>query len=414
MAPTPRAACGFFVVAVAALVVPPALAALAAIALAGAVVVDALSVRQRPSLEKDIPKTLVRGRTAAYSIRATNLSTAIRLRQPAPAGIEITPQEAERSLTGTVLARTRGHVDLPGPADRTTGPLKLGRWYHGADAAHQVLVYPDLPAARRLALQVRLGLLRNPGSSARGPFGLGTDFESIRDYTPDDDIRQVNWRATARTGRPMSNQFRIEQDRDVLLLIDAGRLMSAPLGDRDRLDAALDAATAMALVADELGDHCGALAFDSRIRARLPAKRKNGRAVIDALFDLHPTRVESNYELAFRSLDARKRSLVVVFTDLFDEAAADSLLDAVPVIARRHAVIVAGAEDPDLAQIVAAPIQSPYDGFAVEVAKDVLASQRAVIARLSHAGVRVVEAPPDRLGARCVDEYLAVKSRARL
>src|SRR4029079_2320303 len=94
-----------------------------------------------------------------------------------------------------------------------------------------------------------------------GPLGLGTEFESIRDYVPDDDFRQVNWRATARLGRPMSNQYRIERDRDVVCVVDCGRLMAAPFADRTRLDAALDAAVAVAAVADVVGHPCGTNAF---------------------------------------------------------------------------------------------------------------------------------------------------------
>ena len=151
-----------------------------------------------------------------------------------------------------------------------------------------MLVYPDLPAARRLALSVRQGRFRDQGRLTRGPLGLGTDFESIRDYSPDDDARQINWRATDRLGRPMSNQFRVEQDREVMLLIDAGRLMGAPLEDRTRLDAAVDAAVTVALVADVVGDRCGVVAFDDGIRRRLPPRRAGGDAVVRALFDLEP------------------------------------------------------------------------------------------------------------------------------
>jgi uncharacterized protein (DUF58 family) len=117
---------------------------------------------------------------------------------------------------------------------------------------------------------VRQGRFREPGPADARAARLGTDFESIRDYSPDDDVRQINWRATDRLGRPMSNQFRVEQDREVMLLIDAGRLMSAPLEDRTRLDAAVDAAVTVALVADVVGDRCGVVAFDDGIRRRCP------------------------------------------------------------------------------------------------------------------------------------------------
>ena len=80
---------------------------------------------------------------------------------------------------------------------RSQGPLGLGRWRHEGAGEQRGPVYPDMPAARRLAIAVRQGRFRDPGRLTRGPLGLGTEFESIRDYLPDDDIRQVNWRATA-------------------------------------------------------------------------------------------------------------------------------------------------------------------------------------------------------------------------
>src|SRR5207302_5635663 len=166
---------------------------------------------------------------------------------------------------------------------------------HRAGGDIEVAVYPDLVTARRLASTVRQGRLRGEGRLTRGPLGLGTEFEAVREYDPDDDVRQVNWRATARVGRPMSNQYRVDQDRDVICMIDTGRLMAAPVADRTRLDVALDACTAVAMVADEVGDRCGCLAFDREVRRRVTPRRKGGRAVVDATFDLTPAPVDSNY-----------------------------------------------------------------------------------------------------------------------
>ena len=216
----------------------------------------------------------------------------------------------------------------------------------------EVTVYPDVPAARRLALAVRQGRFRAAGRLTRGPLGLGTEFESIRDYDPDDDIRQVNWRATERMQRPMSNQYRVEQDREVMLLIDAGRLMAAPLADRTRLDGAVDAAVAVALVADVLGDRAGVLAFDRDVAGGCAPRRAGGHAVVRALLDLEPRAEEPDYELAFRNVEGGKRSLVFIFCDLLEETAARPLADAVPVLARKHAVMVATVRDPDLDEVL--------------------------------------------------------------
>jgi uncharacterized protein (DUF58 family) len=305
---------------------------------------------------------------------------------------------------------------------RAAGPLGLARWDHATEPPAEVHVFPDLRTAQRLVLSVARGRFRDPGATARGPLGLGTEFELVRDYQPDDDIRQVNWRATARLGRPMSNQYRLEQDRDLLILIDAGRLSAAPLVAPQPdapvptvLDAALDAAAAVGLVADELGDRCGAVAFDDRIRAALPPRRAGGAALVRTLFDLEPKPVDSDYELAFRRAEGSKRALVFVLCDLLEEAAARPLAAAVPALARRHAVVVACPADPRLQELAELPPAPDRLGAArAVVAGDVLAARARAARRIRAAGATFIEAPPDRLPAACVAAYLRAKARARL
>jgi uncharacterized protein (DUF58 family) len=306
-------------------------------------------------------------------------------------------------------------MTFPPITARRTGPLGLGRCTFDGEGTADVLVYPDVFAAQRLVVALRRGRFRDPGLRTRGPLGLGTDFESIRDYLPDDDVRQINWTASARVGRPMSNVYRIEQDRDVVCLVDAGRLMMAPLDERTtRLDACVDAVTMVALVADELGDRCGVTVFDSEVQRRLAPRRNGGRSVVRTVLDVEPREVESDHDLAFRTVGGVKRALILVFTDIVDEAAARSLLDAVPVLARRHAVVVASVRDPDLDHAVGSPPSSVGDVYQAAVAVDVLDARRQVVARLRHAGADVVEARPALLGEACVRAYLRLKARARL
>jgi uncharacterized protein (DUF58 family) len=276
-----------------------------------------------------------------------------------------------------------------------------------------VLVYPDLPAARRLAAAVRQGRFRDEGLRRRGPLGLGTEFESVRDYVPDDDIRQVNWRATERLGRPMSNQFRVERDRDVVCVVDCGRLMAAPFHDRTRLDAAVDAAVAVAAVADVLGDRCGVLAFDDDVRRSLAPRRAGANDVVRAVYDLEPRSVDSDYRLAFQHVRDAKRAFVLVFTDLLEESAARPLVEAVPFLARRHAVAVATAADEDLRAAVRDEPSTALDVYRAAVALDVLDARARVAAELRRAGADVIEAPPDALSAACVRAYLRAKWTAR-
>jgi uncharacterized protein (DUF58 family) len=410
MALTQRTVVALVAIALAALVLPGAVVGAAVAILAGLTLADALRARRAPRVRRTLPAVLARGVGVPLTITVSkDDNNSARVRQPLVPDVTLDVQEADGALTATLTPRRRGRHTLPAVALRTRGPLGLGAWQHRAAGDAELTVYPDLPSARRLALAVREGRFRDPGVRTRGPVGLGTEFERVRDYLPDDDIRQVNWRATARVGRPMSNQHRVEQDQEIMVVLDVGRLMAAPLGDRTRCDEALDAATALALVADELGDRCGALAFDDTIRRRVRPGRASGGDVVRATFDLEPSERDADYELAFRTVGGGKRALVVVLTDLLDAAAARALVDAVPVLTRRHAVLVASARDPDVESL--AHDADPYISAAAD---DLLTARAHAAAAVRGAGATVIEAAPGTLGAACVRAYLHAKSRRRL
>jgi len=424
--PTARAGYALVVIGFIALLVPVPVTISLAAGLAIATVLDVTLARAKLRVRRTLPRVFARGVRAAMMVE-TNAAEPdrVELRQAQPPDVSIEPSVGRGRLAAGVLAHRRGETTFPPIAARRTGPLGLGRCTFDGEGVVKVLVYPDVYAAQRVVTALRRGRFRDPGLRTRGPLGLGTDFESIRDYQPDDDARQINWTASARVGRPMSNVYRIEQDRDVVCLVDAGRLMAAPLsgatagaGGLDtrttRLDACVDAVAMVALVADELGDRCGVTVFDAEIRRRLAPRRNGGRAVVRTILDVEPRDVDSDHDLAFRTVGGAKRSLVLVYTDLVDEAAARSLVEAVPVLARRHAVVVASVRDPDLDAAVRTPPSAPHDVYAAAVAIDVLDARRRVVARLRHAGAEVVEASPALLGEACVRAYLQLKARARL
>lgn len=314
----------------------------------------------------------------------------------------MTPETETR--TGRIDAQLagvrRGRHVLDPVTFRTYGALGLARRDGCAGGEVEVCVVPDLPAAYRLARARREGRLGLTDGRMTGTLGLGTELESVRDWSPDDDIRQVNWSATARLGRPMSNQYRMDRDRDLICLLDTGRLMAAPLGGLTRLDIALDALTAVAVMADDVGDRVGAVAFGTAVSRRVAARRRGARAVVDALFDLQPGDQDSDYEAAFRSLGT-KRSLVMLFSDLMDESAARSLTAAVPVLARRHAVVVATTLDDEIEACVSRPPQRPSDVYAASLAVELRSERDRVVGQLRSSGALVVQGQPSRLGGKC-------------
>jgi uncharacterized protein (DUF58 family) len=415
MSPARGAALALAACAVAAPFVAPWLVLLAALAIASATVVDVLLVRGRPQVSRECPAVVVRGQAVPLRVELTSPTRGrARLRQPVGPDLRLEPGEDGGALDAQLVGRRRGRHPLPAPAVRLYGPLGLGVWTHRAGEETDVLVYPDLPGARRLAASIRQGRFRQEGSRTRGPIGLGTDFETLREYSPDDDIRQVNWLATARLGRPISNQFRLERDRDVICLVDCGRLTAAPVGDATRLDLTIDAAVAVAAVADELGDRCGVIAFDGELRRSVPPRRAGSQHVVQALFDLEPAAVDSDYERAFQELARAKRAFVVVLTDLVEPGAARPLVEALPVLTRHHAVAVASISDPDLVELARREPKVVAEVYRTAVALEVLEARAAVVKELRRVGGDVVEAAPQQLAAACVRSYLRAKARARL
>ncbi len=406
-----------------ALVVPPAVSVVLGVLALLAAVADATVARRPFRVERAVSSVLSRGREEPLLLSIDGASTrpgrGVRLRQPMPPDTLLSVREVVgTNLVSALTINRRGKHVLPQAAIAVDGPLGLGRWMHRLGDETTVTVYPDMKTAWRIADAVRRGRFSDPGSRTRGPLGLGTDFESIREYRPDDDIRLVNWKASARLGVPMSNNLRIEQDRDVMCCIDTGRLMASPLGVATRLDVAFDAVVALALVADEVGDRIGSVAFADTVRRYVPPGRSTGRKVVEATIDLEPLLIDADYELAFRRVGGSKRSLVVVLTDLVEPAATQPLIDAVPVLAKRHVVVVASIDDPDVVAMAAQPDHISRDSHPLDVARarlaqDLLADRDAAAAKLRFQGALVVIAPPERLADAVVHAYLRTKRLGR-
>lgn len=412
--PTARTVALVAVAGLGALWLSPAAAGAAVAAVLVAAAIDAARVWRGPVVRRTLPDEVARGIPSPFAVAVEpRPGVRVRARQPQTAEVRFTPAEAPDGLSGTVVALVRGRHVLPPAVTRSTGPLRLARRDHHHGGEHALHAHADLPGARRLATAVRAGTFRDPGAH-RGPLGLGTDFESVREYTPDDDIRRINWAATQRLGHPMVNQYREDTERNLWCLVDAGRLSASPIGDRTRLDAALDALAAVAAVADVVGDRVGAVVFDERVRQVVRPRRAGAAALVRLLDDVVPTVVDSDYEAAFARVGGAKRALVIVFTDLLDAAAARPLLAAAPVLVRRHAVLVATVADPDLVAAVTVPPVDRHDVLVAGVATDLLAEQDLVRARLVAVGAAVIEAPADRLASTCVGAYLRLKGQARL
>lgn len=448
VAPTSRAALVFLIAAITCFFVSAFLGLMIAAGVTGLIVVDAILSAQKVDVRRAVPNQLARGVPANFRIATSaadrpNQSSSsfmgVKIRQPRCADIHLSKKEATNDLRGTITAVRRGRHVLPPFATRITGPMGLAVWHRPFNETQEIKVFPDLPAAYRLAQSIQQGKFATAGLKRKGPLGLGTNFESVRDYFMDDDIRNVNWSATARTGKPMTNQYRVEQDRDVMVLIDTGRLMTAPLvleadetfendfeyREREdeeestntvatRLDIALDAVCGLVSVADVMGDRAGVVAFDSSVRKHLRPRRAGARAVIRTVFDLEAIPVDSDFEAACQRIGKSKRSFVVILTDIMDPQSCEPLVRALRTVVKKHRVVVASIVDPDVSNILNIANPTREENLLKVGAAEMNKAAELAVERIQKAGAEVVFCEHKDLMLECVKSYLGAKQRAAI
>lgn len=240
----------------------------------------------------------------------------------------------------------------------------------------------------------------------------------MRDYGPDDEFRRIDWSSTARAGKPIVRTYRAERNQTVLCLLDNGRVMAGQVAGVPRLEHAMDAVMTLTSVATRLGDRAGLLAFDREVRSVVPPSQNRAQLgrVTEALYELEPELVESDYAAAFVEalVRFRRRALLVVLTELAEQAVADTLLPALPSIARQHVVLLAGVQDPAVVSLARSVPDDAAEAYAKAAAVASLEERRRLTGRLRAIGVTVVDAPPGRLAPELADAYLRVKATGRL
>jgi uncharacterized protein (DUF58 family) len=301
---------------------------------------------------------------------------------------------------------------------RVDGPLGLGARQHTRDLPGELRVFPSFKSKDDAELRLRKARMLEVGlRSARGRGG-GTEFDQLREYGVDDEFRRVDWSATARLGKPIVKTFRSERNQTVIVLLDNGRSMAGQVDGVPRVEHAMDAVMAITTVATGLGDKCGLVAFDRDVRAMVPPRHGKSQMarVVEALYDLEPALVESDYAAAFTQTLARvrRRNMLVILTDLVEHSVSEWLLPALPLIVREHLVVVAGVTDPDVARW-ATSTPSDASGVYRQAAAVTAVSERArVTAKLRGMGATVVDARPGRLAPALADAYLQIKATGKL
>ncbi len=379
-------------------------------------------------VRRDAPPAFSVGRPLPVTYWWTNPTSSVlhlRVREEVPAPLRLlAPRQRDIVLQPAVVTREvqpfdpwrRGKVDAGRLDLRLRGRWGLA-WRQGTrHLAWHVTVYPNLRAAALRALPPTSQRRREFGNRAVRHRGEGRAFESLREWVAGDEQRSIDWKATARRGKLMSRQYEDERRQTVMLVLDAGRMLTAEIDGRARLEAAIDAALELAYSAVLHDDNIGLMVFAEQVLQYVaPARgRRALRRILDALAAVEGQLVEPDYPAAFAWLAVRhrKRGLTVLFTDVIDRTASDALLAQLGGLRPRHLPLAVTLRDPALERLAVAPAHDLDDAFRRAAAEELLGARELALAELRARGVMVLDVLPARAARAVVDQYEQLKRRA--
>ncbi len=301
---------------------------------------------------------------------------------------------------------------------RWEGPFGLIRRQGQIAAAGPVKVYPNLLDIRRYDLLLRQNRLQEMGLRHARLFGEGTEFERLREYLPDDDFRRIDWKATARRRRPITTEYQTERSQNIILAIETGRMMQTPVAQIAKLDYIINAALLLGYVATGKGDKIGMMTFADQVGAFLRPRQGRGQffRMLEVLYSVEAQPVEPDYgrALTYLALQQRKRSLIVILTDLSAGHSNESLVRHAAALGRRSLPLVVTISDPD---VHAAANQRPHDSLSVyqrSAAADLLDQRRLALDTLRRNRVLTLDVPANQLSLAVINRYLELKAKTML
>lgn len=300
---------------------------------------DGLRVKSnRVKIKREAIERLSVGRDnlIKLSLQSGKVRSPVRLRDSYPLQFQVTPQileatlesNSQQELTYTIHPDSRGEFEWGDIQVRQLGTWKLAWYDWKVPATCKVKIYPDLVGLRSLSLRLTL---QNTGAIKQiKRITQGTEFSELKEYTVGDDIRLIDWKATARRSRPLVRVLEPEREQTLIILLDRGRLMTAKVQGLKRFDWGLNSTLSLALAGLHRGDRVGVAVFDRQVTTWIPPERGQHHLskIIDTLTPIQPVLLEPDYMGAVTKLvnQQTRRALVVLITDIVDVAASAELL----------------------------------------------------------------------------------------
>ncbi|TMD36926.1 MAG: DUF58 domain-containing protein [Chloroflexi bacterium] len=415
-------------------VASPLLGFIAIVYNAGLVIIAARDLALLPgrsgySVRRSMPEPFSLGEPEEVTVVIQNRSASglmARVADHAPAGLRPEPRALSGQFDPQGLLKVSYRTFSPRRGAYAFGPVDLQVWREDGwwrrqvrlPDSRQVAVFPNVVAIKRIQLSLRRGLRAMAGMRRARPPGASTAFAGLREYVRGDDVRRVSWTATARRDRPVVVEVEAERGQQMIIALDCGRLMTAPAGDLDKLDHAVNAALMLAWVAQAYGDRVGLMTFDDRVTSFIKPERGaiQLRRITEALYAIRPEYVEPDFGHAMTHLALRvgRRSMIVMLTDVQDPEASRELVAHALRLAARHLVLVVAMSDPAVLSARDAPIVSTSRAYEWAAAEEFVSSRRESFEILRRGGVLGLDVVAGRLSPALVERYLELKERALL
>ncbi|WP_353950926.1 DUF58 domain-containing protein [Knoellia sp. S7-12] len=382
---------------------------------------------RRLEFERALPTSVRLGESVSTSLLVTHPGArtargVLRDAWPPSTGAELTRHTlrlsgGERTRLTTTLTPTRRGDRV---ADRVTvrlrGPLGIAARQASIHVPGRLRVLHPFPSRKHIPS--RLAVLRQlDGRAAMRTRGQGTEFDSLRDYVEGDDVRSIDWRATARRQDLVVRTWQPEQHRRIVIVLDTSRTSAGRIGDAPRLDSGMDAALFLTAIAGHARDRVHVIAGDRVVRAHVSGHDRVG-LLHDAISELAPVDaqlIEADWRLLAAEVAraGSQRALVVLITPLESSALEEGLLPVLPALAARHRVVVASVADPAV-EALRRGRGTATDVYAAAAAERTVGLRARTAGALRTLGVEVLDETPDKLPLALVDHYLALKRQGLL
>jgi len=335
--------------------------------------------------------------------------------QPSSSNILRVKPMVEAELLFMLLPRRRGSFKATTAFLRGRSLLGFLAFYRSLRLEFTVTVPPHLKPLKETFKLIQKKLYQNYGQQLLRQFGTGHEFEILKEYAKGDDFNHIDWKASARNRKPVSKVYRLENNLDLLILLDCGRMMGTEVGGISLLDYAIDAAMVLSYAAVRNHDQASLLCFGSEVRHYLPPiKTKRGLATFRlVLSSLDFENGESDYRYALRIAAQKltKRSLLVLLTDIIDDANLNIFKSYLGPLSKRHLVILVALRDKNLFAMAYTSKINYTTVFLKAASADLLLRRKNILKRLSRLGVDVLDLEPEDVTPRLLSRYLYHRGR---